>query len=118
MFLPHLQGANSSVSPQRWGSEHRRGLTRLIEVKGIRIAKTWTEVDVKIKAAQAHYANKTGFRGRLWHIWRWSADNTLGPLTLATRLVPQIEIVTPVLGAVQLILEAVQTGAKVRGESL
>jgi hypothetical protein len=84
----------------------------------IRIARTWAEVDVKITAAQAHYTNTTGFSGSLRRAWRWSADNVTEPIALATKFVPQTDISMPVLGAVQMILEAVQTGATVRGESL
>lgn len=84
----------------------------------IRIARTWVEVDGKLKAAQSYYTDKTGYRGRFWNAWRWGADNITEPLNLAIKLVPQMDIVTPVLGAVQIVLDAVKTGAVVREKSL
>jgi hypothetical protein len=84
----------------------------------IRIEKSWEAVYDKLEAARDKYTKKTGFRGKARQVWRWTADNTTETLGLVIRLVPDIAIVTPVLGAVQVILEAVKRGADMREGTL
>ncbi|KAK4448914.1 hypothetical protein QBC34DRAFT_100872 [Podospora aff. communis PSN243] len=84
----------------------------------IRNASTWAEVYDKLETARDAYLELSGTTGHLRRIWRWTADNGAEPARLATKIVPQMDIVTPVLGAVQIVLEAVKKGAEVRKETL
>ncbi|KAK4196074.1 hypothetical protein QBC40DRAFT_268756 [Triangularia verruculosa] len=87
-------------------------------VRDIAGLRTWTEVYDKLRLARDTYTELTGTTGRLRRVWRWTADNIVEPARLATKVVPQMDIVTPVLGAVLIILEAIKKGAEVRKETL
>ncbi len=84
----------------------------------IRIETTWIVVYDKLNTARDQYTRETGVAGRARRVWRWTADNTTETLQMGVKLVPQMDIVTPVLGAVTIILDAVQKGAEVRREAL
>jgi hypothetical protein len=80
--------------------------------------QTWTQVYDKLKLARDAYTEPSGISGGLHRAWRWTADNAVEPARLATKVVPQMDVVTPVLGAVQIVLEAAKKGAEVRNETL
>jgi len=84
----------------------------------IRNDRSWIDVYDKLESARRYYTDQTGISGGFRRVWRWTADNTTGPVRIAAKVVPQTDIVTPVLGAVQIILEAVEKGAEVRKEAL
>ncbi|KAI1475686.1 hypothetical protein F4774DRAFT_273060 [Daldinia eschscholtzii] len=84
----------------------------------IRSSTTWIDVYSKLNNARQYYTNKTGIRGGIRRVWEWTADNAAQPVLGATKLAPQMDIVTPVLAAVQIIIEAAQKGAEVRKEVL
>ncbi|KAK3381884.1 hypothetical protein B0H63DRAFT_546597 [Podospora didyma] len=58
------------------------------------------------------------FRSKSRHVWRWTTENATETLRAGTRLVPQMDMVTPVVGAIQVILEAAKISAEVRKKSL
>jgi hypothetical protein len=74
------------------------------DVYNIRKQKNWDDVYHCLNTARSHYLTKTGIRGRLIHVWRKAADN-VQPLTQVVKFVPDIDYVTPVLGAVEVILD-------------
>ncbi|KAK3299630.1 uncharacterized protein B0H64DRAFT_455727 [Chaetomium fimeti] len=84
----------------------------------LRHEETWTQVYDKLKLARDTYTEPSGISGGLHRAWRWTADNAVEPARLATKVVPQMDIVTPVLGAVQIVLEAAKKGAEVCNETL
>jgi hypothetical protein len=84
----------------------------------IRNDKTWTEVYDKLEKARDDYTKKTGISGGFRRVRRWIADNAPAPAEMAIKVVPEMDIVTPVLAAVRIILDAVKKGAEVRNETL
>jgi len=98
---------NVNVSKTRDASFHIRG------------EKTWVDVYAKLEEAQNRYLDKTpGVRAKLRRVWRWTAENASEPVRAGTRLVPQMDVVTPVVGAVQIVLEAAKRNAEIRKRSL
>jgi hypothetical protein len=84
----------------------------------IRDEKSWNAVYDKLQAARERYQNKHGFLGAMRGVWRWTADNATPTLALIPKLTPDIPIVTPVLGAVDVLLTAVKTASEVREKAL
>ncbi|KAI0387115.1 hypothetical protein F5Y04DRAFT_243035 [Hypomontagnella monticulosa] len=84
----------------------------------IRNGKDWTDVYEKLEKARDYYTSETGISGRFRCVWRWTADNAIEPARMATKTVPQMDVVTPVLAAVQIILEAAQKDSEVRQQTL
>ncbi|KAH8746441.1 hypothetical protein F5882DRAFT_471415 [Hyaloscypha sp. PMI_1271] len=96
---------------------------RIKEPKGrsieynIRNKDNWDDIYGALEAARKHYTAKTGYGGRLRKVWRKAADN-IQPLIEGAKFVPDIDYVTPVLGAVEVLLDAVKTAADARKEIL
>ncbi|EFW98949.1 hypothetical protein CMQ_4801 [Grosmannia clavigera kw1407] len=84
----------------------------------IREAEKWETVYEKLVAARDHYVDKTGVRGHLQQTWRWLADNVIEVVSVAVAVSPKPDIATPVFAAVNIIIEAVKTGAERRKEVL
>lgn len=84
----------------------------------IRSDRTWAEVYDKLEKARDDYTRKTGISGGFRRVRRWIADKATAPAEIAIKVVPHMDIVTPVLAAVQIILDAVKKGAEVRNETL
>ncbi|KAI1815511.1 hypothetical protein GGS20DRAFT_543515 [Poronia punctata] len=84
----------------------------------IRNGHTWADVYDKLESARKYYTKQTGIDGRIWRVWRWTADHMVEPARLATKVGGSIGIVSPVFAGVQIILEAVQKGAEVRKKTL
>jgi hypothetical protein len=84
----------------------------------IRSDKSWADAYDKLEKAQDEYTQKTGIRGGFRRFRRWIADKATAPAKVAIQVVPQMDIVTPVLGAVKIILDAVEKGAEIRSEAL
>ncbi|KAI6336792.1 hypothetical protein MCOR29_000168 [Pyricularia oryzae] len=66
----------------------------------IRDRKSWTEVFDPLEAAKVKYYQTKGFKGGVRKIHRKSGDN-VQPLIGVTKALPDIDMVTPVLGVVQ-----------------
>lgn len=71
----------------------------------IRDRKSWTEVFDQLEAAKVQYYQTKGFKGGFRKIYRKSGGN-VQPLIGVTKALPDIDMVTPVLGVVQVLLEA------------
>ncbi|KAI8627131.1 hypothetical protein F5Y19DRAFT_477692 [Xylariaceae sp. FL1651] len=84
----------------------------------IRNDTTWSEVYGKLENARDYYTDQTGISGGIRRVWRWSAENATEPVRIAAKTIPQIDIISPVLAAVHIVLEAVKKGAEVRKETL
>ena len=84
----------------------------------IRNADTWDAVYGKLEAARERYTRKGGIFGTVRQVWRWTADNATETLGLSVKLTPKMAIVTPVLGAVDVLLNAAKKAAEVRDKAL
>ncbi|KAI0401475.1 hypothetical protein F4802DRAFT_580381 [Xylaria palmicola] len=84
----------------------------------IRTEITWNDVYSKFETARQHYADETGIARRVQRVFKWTANIATEPIRLATKVVPQTDIVSPVLAAVQVVLDAVKRSAEVRGKIL
>jgi hypothetical protein len=84
----------------------------------IRNDDTWDAVYGKLEAARKDYTRKGGFFGTVRQVWRWTADNATETLGLGVKLTPKMDIVTPVLGAVDVLLKAARKAAEVRDQAL
>ncbi|KAK4450461.1 hypothetical protein QBC34DRAFT_349211 [Podospora aff. communis PSN243] len=86
---------------------------------GIRDAHDWTSVFDKFELAKKAYSNvDKGFKAKFRNVYRSIADTGVQPLMNVTKLVPDVEYITPVLGIVEILLEAAMTAARVRNEIL
>jgi hypothetical protein len=86
---------------------------------GIRDAHDWTSVFDKFELAKQAYSNvDKGFKAKFRNVYRSIADTGVQPLMNVTKLVPNVEYITPVLGIVEILLEAATTAARVRNEIL
>jgi hypothetical protein len=110
LFTPAMQ--DFKKSPMLSAKHH-------LPMYDIRKSNSWTDIYTKFEAAQRQYTVQTGVKGTARKIWRWTAENAAEPMIrLASTVVPQSDVVTPVIGAVQIMLEAAEKSAEVRGEVL
>lgn len=71
----------------------------------IRSQTTWDGVNEQLHNAREVYdGTKQGFRGRCKRVFRKIGDNTAEPAQNIIRVIPDIDYVSPILGAVQLLL--------------
>lgn len=71
----------------------------------IRTQTTWNGVNEQLhKAREVYDGTKQGFRGRCKRVFRKIGDNTVEPAQNIIRVIPDIDYVSPILGAVQLLL--------------
>ncbi|KAH7009847.1 hypothetical protein EDB80DRAFT_414775 [Ilyonectria destructans] len=87
----------------------------------IRNEDDWDAIYDKLELARAKYQNEEGKVGWLRKVRRKAADH-VAPVAESAKnvgkLVPDSPYSTPVAGAVQLLLDAVNTAASVRGQAL
>lgn len=84
----------------------------------IRDAKTWNEVYGKLEVSHQLYTTATGTRGKMREGRRRIADNATDVASTSISLVPQMDIVAPVLSTVNLIIGAVKRATEVRNQTL
>ncbi|XP_014562039.1 hypothetical protein COCVIDRAFT_11510 [Bipolaris victoriae FI3] len=87
----------------------------------IRDKTNWDAIYYTLESARAKYQMSGGPVGWIRKVRRKAADNiTPGAeaAKIASKFVPQDTIATPVVGAVEVILDAVKTAAKVRNQVL
>jgi len=70
----------------------------------IRVKDNWDDIYGRLEAARTLYKNQTGFGGWLRKVRRKAADN-IQPVIGVTSFVPDLDYVTPVLGAVEVLLD-------------
>jgi hypothetical protein len=71
----------------------------------IRAQTTWDGVNEQLhKAREVYDGTKQGFRGRCKRVFRKIGDNTAEPAQNIIKVIPDIDYVSPILGAVQLLL--------------
>jgi hypothetical protein len=71
----------------------------------IRTQTKWNGVNEQLhKAREVYDGTKQGFRGRCKRVFRKIGDNTAEPAQNIIRVIPDIDYVSPILGAVQLLL--------------
>ncbi|KAL7935953.1 hypothetical protein V8C35DRAFT_296460 [Trichoderma chlorosporum] len=81
----------------------------------IRNQKTWKSINAQLHRAREVYdGSQVNFQGRCKRALRKLGDNAIEPTTNAVNLVPNIEYISPVLGAVQLLLNAYKVASEVR----
>ncbi|KAI0388534.1 hypothetical protein F5Y17DRAFT_452437 [Xylariaceae sp. FL0594] len=97
-------------------SNDQRAAEKIAPAYDIRTCKTWAEVREKLEEAHDCYANSTGSgsKAKFLRRWRRLADNAAGPARNAIKLVPNINIISPVLTAVGVILDAVSRSSNLR----
>ncbi|KAH6874047.1 hypothetical protein B0T10DRAFT_588237 [Thelonectria olida] len=85
----------------------------------IRDRKDCTGVFDQLDRAKSLYIDvNKGPKAKFRKVYRKVADNAIQPLIGAAKFVPNVDYVTPVLGAVQVLLEAAKTAAKTREDML
>ncbi|KAL6858457.1 hypothetical protein J3F83DRAFT_750862 [Trichoderma novae-zelandiae] len=81
----------------------------------IRNQRTWKGINGQLhKAREVYDGSQKQFRGWCKRTMRRIGDNAVEPATSVISLVPNIEYVSPVLGAVQLLLNAYKVASEVR----
>lgn len=81
----------------------------------IRSQTTWKGINDQLhKARQVYDGSQKQFRGWCKRTMRKIGDNAAEPATNIISLIPNIEYVSPVLGAVQLLLNAYKVASEVR----
>ncbi|KAL7909561.1 hypothetical protein GGI35DRAFT_387104 [Trichoderma velutinum] len=81
----------------------------------IRNQTTWKSINAQLHRAREVYdGTQVNFQGRCKRALRKLGDNAIEPTTNVVNLVPNIEYVSPVLGAVQLLLNAYKVASEVR----
>ncbi|KAM0420242.1 hypothetical protein ACHAPD_003813 [Fusarium lateritium] len=112
-----------------WDNLFRRAMNKLKENHptgpgskqefSIRDKTDCTSVFDQLENAKEYYCKKDrSFKAKFTRIYRKVTDNAAEPLLGASKFVPNIDYVTPVLGAVQILLEAAIKAAKVRQDAL
>ncbi|RFU34145.1 hypothetical protein B7463_g2238, partial [Scytalidium lignicola] len=86
-------------------------------IYSIRGKKDWETVYGRLEAARNAYNSTEGIRGKVRNVYRKVADN-IQPVIELTKFVPDIDYVTPVLSAVQVLLEAAKQAGKTRRQIL
>ncbi|KAL7950496.1 hypothetical protein V8C42DRAFT_122389 [Trichoderma barbatum] len=82
---------------------------------GIRSQKTWNSINTQLHRAREVYdGTQVTFQGRCKRALRKLGDNAVEPTSNVINLVPNIEYVSPILGAVQLLLNAYKVASEVR----
>ncbi|KAK3360349.1 hypothetical protein B0T25DRAFT_128413 [Lasiosphaeria hispida] len=80
----------------------------------IRDQRDWSGVFDQLERAKQEYSNvEKGFKAGFRRVYRSMADK-VQPLIGVANLVPDVDYITPVLGAVQVLLEAAKKAASVR----
>ncbi|UKZ77744.1 hypothetical protein TrVFT333_005469 [Trichoderma virens FT-333] len=81
----------------------------------IRNQTTWKSINAQLHRAREVYdGTQVNFQGRCKRALRKLGDSAIEPTTNVVNLVPNIEYVSPVLGAVQLLLNAYKAASEVR----
>ncbi|KAL6692646.1 hypothetical protein J3F84DRAFT_351569 [Trichoderma pleuroticola] len=81
----------------------------------IRDQTTWKSINAQLHRAREVYdGTQVNFQGRCKRALRKLGDSAIEPTTNVVNLVPNIEYVSPVLGAVQLLLNAYKVASEVR----
>ncbi|KAH6608458.1 hypothetical protein Trco_001804 [Trichoderma cornu-damae] len=83
----------------------------------IRTQTTWNGVNEQLhKAREAYDGTRQGFRGRCKRVFRKIGHDAAEPVQNMIRVMPDIDYVSPVLGAVQLLLNAFTAASSVRDQ--
>ncbi|KAK8001000.1 hypothetical protein PG991_013222 [Apiospora marii] len=82
----------------------------------VRDLREWRPVEEKLDMARKEYEHFNGHQkvGKFRRKLRSAMDNTVQPLKQAMKLVPDIEIASPVVGAIELLVDAYRQAATVR----
>lgn len=81
----------------------------------IRTKLDWDAVYAQLELAKTNYCNETkGFTAKTRKVYRRLGRTIAQPMMTAAKLVPQLDVVTPVLGAVQIVLEVLLTRDSVK----
>ncbi|KAM0263544.1 hypothetical protein ACHAQJ_001163 [Trichoderma viride] len=81
----------------------------------IRAQASWNGVNEQLhKAREVYDGTHQGFRGRCKRVFRKIGDNAVEPAQSVIQVIPDIDYVSPILGAVQLLLNAFTTASNVR----
>ncbi|RGP78966.1 hypothetical protein FLONG3_2872 [Fusarium longipes] len=121
--------AKPMVALEFWDNLFQRAMDQLKEEHptdpdskqqfSIRDKTDCTAVFDQLDNAKESYCKKDkSFKAKFTRIYRKVTDNAAEPMLGASKFVPNIDYVTPVLGAVQILLEAAIKAAKVRQEAL
>lgn len=79
----------------------------------IRSKASWDAVFSQLELGRNKFNTEKGVRGKMRKIYRRAADNVQPAIEL-TKLVPDVDYATPVLGTVEFLLEAVKKASEVR----
>ncbi|RWA08727.1 hypothetical protein EKO27_g6380 [Xylaria grammica] len=79
----------------------------------IRDSETWDDAYDRLEACRAKYLDDKGWTKKVKREWRAFSDN-IGPIQEAWKLVPDVDYITPIRGAVEFIFEAIKRASETR----
>ncbi|KAI0419657.1 hypothetical protein F5X98DRAFT_384420 [Xylaria grammica] len=79
----------------------------------IRESETWDEAYDRLETCRTKYLDDKGWTKKVKREWRAFSDN-IGPIQEAWKLVPDVDYITPIRGAVEFIFEAIKRASDTR----
>ncbi|KAI1351128.1 hypothetical protein F5Y01DRAFT_304971 [Xylaria sp. FL0043] len=83
----------------------------------IRDLKNWDEVYHQLESCRERYLDDHGWANKVKRGWRTFSEN-IGPVQEAWNLVPDVDYLTPVRGAVDLLFDAIKRASETRQQIL
>ncbi|KAI0427785.1 hypothetical protein F5Y09DRAFT_350194 [Xylaria sp. FL1042] len=86
-------------------------------VYNIRDLKSWDEVYYQLESCRERYLDDHGWTNKVKRGWRTFSEN-IGPVQETWNLVPDVDYLTPIRGAVDFLLDAIRRASETRQQIL